>query len=136
MQQIHKWLVDVNVDDTKKAYAQGVEQCDCLECMYFAEAARTWPADVQAFFAQLGIDATQPSHLSVFSDGDELLYIGSYHVIGTLVEGEPSTLQSWNGSNTLQLQFLTLGFSQELSFVPAPFQKPVLQLNFEARIPR
>ncbi|WP_226528571.1 hypothetical protein [Metabacillus niabensis] len=38
------------------------------------------------------------------------LYIGSYHIVGKLVEGEHCTGSEWDETNTTRIQNFTFGF--------------------------
>lgn len=68
-------------------------------------------------------------------EGGLRLYIGSYHIVGKLVEGEYCKDSEWNDTNTAKVENFTFAFNKELMFVHDELWRPVLQLDFEARIP-
>ncbi|MFK4998439.1 hypothetical protein ACI2OX_17275 [Bacillus sp. N9] len=63
------------------------------------------------------------------------LYIGSYHIVGKLVEGEYCTNSEWNDTNTAKNKNFLFGFEKDIMFLHNDFPHPALQLDFEARIP-
>lgn len=132
-----KWLLEVDVDKTKEFYSKDIAWCDCLYCENFMEASKHINPPIMEVFTALGINPSKPSHLSEFGTiEDELrLYIGSYHIVGRLVEGEHCRDSDWNDSNTASIENFTFGFKEELTFVHDELLRPVLQLDFEARIP-
>ncbi|MGG0718164.1 hypothetical protein ABE096_11325 [Robertmurraya massiliosenegalensis] len=139
MKQIHlmKWTIEVDISRTKEFYGKEMELCNCLYCRNYMEACKHFDRDIVAMLASFGIDPAKPSHLSEFGevDGKQRLYIGCYHLVGSLVEGEYRTDSDWNDSNTANMKNFTFGFEKELMFVPNGFPRSVLQLGFEARIP-
>jgi hypothetical protein len=135
--RIANWLLEVDVEKTREFYNKGTEMCNCLYCNNFVEACKHWDASVASIFNSTGINPAMPGHLSVYStmeDGKHD-YIGNYHLVGTVLEGELCTTSNWKDTNTVQIKNFTFGFSTELDFVPKGFPTPVLQLEFVANIP-
>lgn len=62
-------------------------------------------------------------------------YIGSYHLVGKLLEGNATTSDNWNETNTIKIEKFTFAFTNELEFLPEDFPVPALQLDFEVDIP-
>ena len=134
---IEKWLVEVDRDKTEDFYNKDIEVCDCLYCKNYVEACKYLNTSVSDIFSKLGIQPTKPVHLSEFptEKAGTRLYIGDYHLVGRLVEGELCTSSNFNEMNTFQIENFTFGFSEDLEFVPDGFPTPVIQLSFEATIP-
>ncbi|RKL65747.1 hypothetical protein CR203_19045 [Salipaludibacillus neizhouensis] len=55
--------------------------------------------------------------------------------MGTLKEGTYSSTFNWNEVNTAKVGKFTFRFEKDVLFVHEDFPQPVLQLEFEARIP-
>jgi hypothetical protein len=132
-----KWLLEVDVDKTKDFYSKEIELCSCLYCENYIEACKRIDPSIMAVLTMLGIIPSKPSHLSEFGEMEDglRLYIGSYHLVGNLIEGEYCRDSEWNDTNTASIKNFTFGFNKELLFAPDELQPPVLQLDFEARIP-
>ncbi|WP_019155215.1 hypothetical protein [Robertmurraya massiliosenegalensis] len=139
MKQIHfmKWKLEVDIDKTKEIYGGEMELCHCLYCQNYMDACKHIDRELLGLFDMLGIDPAKPSHLSEFGEVEkgQRLYIGSYHLVARLMEGEYCTDSDWNKLNTAEMRNFTFAFEKELMFVPNGFPEPVVQLGFEARIP-
>jgi len=139
VKKIHlmKWVLEVDLQQTKEFYLKDLEMCSCLYCENYMEACRQIDSSTMEVFTMLGITPSKPSHLSEFGENEDglRLYIGSYHVVGKLVEGEYCRDSEWNDTNTASMKNFTFGFKKELLFAPNELKTPVLQLDFEARIP-
>lgn len=135
--RIENWLLEVDIDMTQKFYEKEIEVCECLYCRNFIEAIKQLDSSVMTLFSRLGFNLAKPGHLSDYQVVQEgtLMYIGNYHLVGKLLEGELCKQSSWTNSNTTQIQNFTIGFSKDLEFVPEEFPNPVLQLDFVAIIP-
>lgn len=135
--KLMKWLLEVDVNKTKEFYSKNIELCNCLYCENYMEACKHIDPAIIKLFTMLGINTLQPSHLSEFGEIQDglRLYIGSYHIVGKLVEGEYCTDADWNDTNTAKIENFTFGLGKELMFVHDELLRPVLQLEFEARIP-
>lgn len=122
MKQIRmlKWLLEVDVVKTKEFYSKEIELCHCLYCENYMEAFRRFDSSITEVFTMLGINPSKPSHLSEFGEMEDglRLYIGSYHLVGKLVEGEYCRDSEWNDTNTASIENLTFGFKKELLFAP------------------
>ncbi|WP_077620299.1 hypothetical protein [Bacillus sinesaloumensis] len=139
MERIHlmKWLLDVDLTKTRDFYSKEIDLCNCLYCQNYYEACKHLESSVMDPFKTLGMNPLTPSHLSEFGEveGGFRLYTGSYHIVGTIVDGELCTDSDWNDTNTATLENFTFGFKKELQFVHDEMPLPVLQMDFEARIP-
>lgn len=135
--ELLKWMLEINLDKTRDLFCKNIETCHCLYCENYIEASKFFEPAVMEVFHALGINASKPSHLSEFGEIENglYLYMGSYHLVGKLIEGEYCTDSKWKDNNTARVENFTFGFNQELTFVHDDFPKPVLQLDFEARIP-
>jgi len=139
MKQIRllKWLLEVDINKTKEFYSKDRHLCDCIYCGNYVEVSKTISSPLLEIFETLGIDPTKPSHVDEFGemDGGLRLYIGHYHVVGKIIEGEYCTDSDWNETNTAELENYRFGFQKDLLFVPDDIPTPVLQLEFETRLP-
>lgn len=135
--RIATWLLEVDIDKTREFYNKGINVCSCLDCKNFVVACKHLNPSIANLFNELGINPAMPAHLSQFPTEDTLekLYIGIYHLIGKVLEGELSTSSNWNETNTIEIKNFIIGFSDDLEFVPGGFPNPVLQIDFEAKIP-
>ncbi|MEW9052495.1 MAG: hypothetical protein AB2392_15145 [Neobacillus sp.] len=135
--RLMNWVVEVDVKQTKDFYTNNMDQCDCLFCENYMEACKHLDPPLLKVFTTLGINPSKPSHLSEFGEvRDGLrLYVGSYHLVGKLVQGEYCTDSKWNDTTTAKLQNFTFAFGKDVKFLHDEFPHPVLQLDFEAQIP-
>jgi len=135
--KFNNWLLEVDLHKTKEFYRKEVELCNCIYCENYIKVCKQLGKPLMDVFATFGINPTKPSHLSEFgAEEDGLrLYIGSYHFVGKLINGVYCSDSNWNAGNTVKVENFTFGFSEELQFVHKELEHPVLQLDFEARIP-
>lgn len=113
-----KWLLEVDLNKTREFYSKDIELCDCLFCENYMTACMYSDPSVIGLFNVLGINPAKPSHLSEFGEMEDglRLYIGSYHIVGKLIEGEYSEDSDWNDTNTARIKNVTFGFKKELLF--------------------
>ena len=135
--RIGKWLLEVYIDKTREFYNKDTEVCNCLYCKNYVEAYKYLKTSVSDIFNKLGIHPAKPANLSEFptEEAGTRLYIGNYHLVGRVLEGELCTFSNFNEMNTFEIENFTFGFSEDLEFVPEGFPPPVLQLSFNANIP-
>lgn len=91
--RIATWLLEVDIDKTREFYNKGINVCSCLECKKNVVACNHLDPSIAKLFNELGINPAMPAHLSQFPTEEtmEKLYIGIYHLIGKVFEGELST---------------------------------------------
>lgn len=135
--RIGKSLVEVDLAKTREFYSKDIEVCNCLYCKNYIEASKVLATSVSEIFNKLGVLPTKPAELSDFpaEEAGARLYIGDYHLVGRVLEGELCTSSNFNELNTFKVENFTFGFSEDLAYVPEGFPTPVLQLNFVANIP-
>lgn len=135
--RLMNWDLEVDINKTKEYYNKDIELCHCSYCENYMEACKVMDSSILEFITSLGINSLKPIHLSEFGEVEEKvhLYMGCYHIVGVLIEGEYCTDSDWNETNTAKIGNFTLGFNKELMFVQDDYPRPVLQLDFEARIP-
>ncbi|MDQ0232456.1 hypothetical protein [Metabacillus malikii] len=131
------WILEVDINKTEEFYNKNIDLCNCLYCKNYMEACKYFNHSILKVFNMLRIIPSKPSHLSEFGevDGGLCLYAGSYHVVGKLIEGVYCTNSDWNETNTARIENFTIGFPKELEFVHNELPQPMLQIDFEARIP-
>ncbi|MGE7771401.1 hypothetical protein ACQKMK_12775 [Viridibacillus arvi] len=142
MQQIRigKWLLEVDIDRTREFYNKDIEICNCLYCKNYVEASGYLKTSVSDVFNNFGIHPAKPAQLSEFptEEAGTRLYVGDYHLVGRVLEGELCTSSNFKEMNTIEIENFVFGFSddsEDLEFVPEGFPAPVLQINFSANIP-
>ncbi|MFC0189428.1 hypothetical protein ACFFJY_14080 [Fictibacillus aquaticus] len=135
--QIENWLLEIDILRTREFYKNGLEVCNCLYCNNYIAASKSFDSSVVSLFHSLGITSSFPAHLSEFPATEEgmRMYIGVYHAVGRVLNGELCATSNWTEKSTFQIDNFTFGFSDETEFVPEGLPSPVLQLKFEAHIP-
>lgn len=134
--KLAKWAIDVNAEKTWRFNQQELEVCGCLYCENFSVMMSRKSPVLRDALKELGIDAARPNHVSYFPREDgHYLAIGNYHISGTLVEGEWSTMEDWNETNTAYIDGMQIGFSKEMELLPDDFPPPAVQVNFEFMMP-
>jgi hypothetical protein len=135
--RIGKWLIEADIDKTREFYNKDISVCNCLYCKNYVEACKNLMTSGSDVFTKLGINPAKPAHLSEFpsEEARTRLYLGHYHLVGRVLEGELCTDTTFNEKNTIEIDNFTVGFSEDLEFVPVGFSNPVLQLSFDAKIP-
>ena len=134
--KINDWILEIDVEETKKQYLKKWDLCDCLYCLNFYEAMKSRSEIELQFFNRLGINPSQCNHLSHFDPQENGLhfYIGCYHIVGKVSHKTP--LEIINSDDAIEISNnLHIGFSNDLEFVPGGFTRPVLQLDFEIEVP-
>ena len=137
MIKIAKWLLEVDIEQTREFYRKDIEMCTCLNCRNYVKATQTLNASIISIFNSLGIDPAKPGQLSDFPAIEEVMheYIGSYRFFGKVIDGELCSNENWNDNNTVQIENFTFGFSNEREFLLDDFPQPVVQLEFIALMP-
>ncbi|WHY69617.1 hypothetical protein [Neobacillus sp. SuZ13] len=135
--RIEKWLIEADIDKTREFYSKDIPVCNCLYCKNYVEACKKLRLSVSIVFTKLGINPAKPAHLSEFpaEEARTRLYLGHYHLVGRVLQGELCTDTNFNEKNTIEIDNFTVGFSDNLEFVPEGFPNHVLQLSFDASIP-
>ncbi|MED3854183.1 hypothetical protein P4607_22685 [Priestia megaterium] len=134
--KINDWILEIDVEETKKQDLKKWDLCDCLYCLNFYEAMKSRSEIELQFFNRLGINPSQCNHLSHFDPQENGLYfyIGCYHMVGKVSNKTP--LEIINSDGPIEISNnLHIGFSNDLEFVPGGFTRPVLQLDFEIEVP-
>ncbi|MCF6795732.1 hypothetical protein [Priestia megaterium] len=134
--KINDWILEIDVEETKKQYLKKWALCDCLYCLNFYEAMKSRSEIELQFFNRLGINPSQCNHLSHFDPQENGLYfyIGCYHMVGKVSNKTPLEIINSDGAIEISNN-LHIGFSNDLEFVPGGFTRPVLQLDFEIEVP-
>lgn len=99
--------------------SKDIEVCNCLYCKNYVEEFKFLKTSVSDIFNKLGIIPTKPAHLSEFptEKAGTRLYIGDYHLVGRVLEGEMCTSSNFNEMNTFKIENFTFGFPKSLEFV-------------------
>jgi len=85
---------------------------------------------ISDIFNELSILLEKPAHLSDFSYEEvwTRIYMGDYHFVGRVLEGELCTVSNFNEMNTIHVENFTLSLTEG-------FPSLVLQSNFESSMP-
>lgn len=127
--KINEWILEIDVEETKKQYLKKWDLCDCLYCLNFYEAMKSRSEIELQFFNRLGINPSQCNHLSHFDPQENGLhfYIGCYHMVGEVSNKTP--LEIINSEGAIEINNnLHISFSNDLEFVPADLPDPYFNL--------
>lgn len=115
---LYKWSIEADVNQTKELYRENIEACECLYCKNYMVMCKRLDSSIIDVFNLLGIQPSLPSNLSEFGKMEDglHLYMGSYPIVGRIIEGEYCTDSSWNEKNTIAMENFTIGFSKDLLF--------------------
>jgi hypothetical protein len=131
--QWNGWLLDVDVEATKRAYldAPAIDLC-CQDCQNYGALARAFSGDLLAFFEQFGIDPAKEAEVYTFWQNTAGLhyYGGFYHLVGS-IRKRPEPLAYHNVTKQFQASF-----TEDVHLVPDDFPRPVLQMEIMAVLPR
>jgi hypothetical protein len=122
----------VDVDATRDWYAARGEiagGCHCAYCRNFAAAIETFPQDVRALLASMGVDIRKPREIMEWGAGAGGLYPyeGIYHLAGTAPAGScPSAVLA---------EGITAYFDEDCDLLPEDFPRPCFQLNVTMKLP-
>lgn len=96
------WVADVDVDATRKAYAQGGQgasaECGCDECANFIaarDAGYIYPVEVATLLSEMGVDLTRESEVYVDGRADRgsIVYSGWFNIAGELLGGDDEPVE-------------------------------------------
>lgn len=123
--KIKEWVLEIDVERTRKFYQdyhQITDDCECLYCKNFVAAVEKLPVEVIEFFDRLGIDPSKEGEVSEYcenADGTHL-YGCFYHIVGRLISGP----DCWRKSdeeighltdNLMEISGFTFGFTYGIS---------------------
>lgn len=130
--QCGNWLLDVDVEATRRAYldAPAIDLC-CLDCQNYGAVTRTFSGDLLAFFQQFGIDPAKEAEVYPFyQDHAGMHYYGGfYHLVGSIRKG----LESQEYYQVAER--FRVSFTEDAHLVPDNFPRPVLQMEILAVLP-
>lgn len=127
--RVHDWLLRVDLEATKQAYAQKADCCLCAECQNFRYVTEQMSEGIIKSAATLGIDLLNPCRISAFEvEGDNIMYAGHYCVQGEIIEGE---LDAWDivvGDHCFSLM--------NEGDITKPFNGKTFEIAFEVVLPK
>ena len=128
--QIAEWTLLIDILKTKDVYEKIKFRNDIVEWLNYMEACSFKDSRVLAFFDNLGIDILKPSHLSYYpvEEGTMMMYTGSYHLCGEIVEGE---MDGWD----LIIAGHCFSLTQEHDAIPQEMSGNILEISFEVILP-
>lgn len=132
MEQIHigEWTLSVDVLKTKALYEGLAHRNEIIPWLNYIEVSSFADMEVHAFFDLLGIEMQKPSQLSYHEveGGSMLMYTGSYHLYGDLVEGE---IDGWD----VVIGGYCFSLTQDMEAVPAGMSGNIVEISFEVVLP-
>ncbi|MDQ3929314.1 MAG: hypothetical protein M3328_09220 [Chloroflexota bacterium] len=136
--EVLDWVIEVDVDATRAAYnALPAISCTCLYCRNYVAASSHLAPEFLHLCDTLGLDpvkAAEVYELCRNRDGTHL-YGGFYHLVARILQGADSSLAPAGRAYARLAEHYAAGFTEDVVLVPAGFPEPVLQLEFDARIP-
>ena len=127
--QTEKWVVAIQYEETKMAFALNGYRCQSEECYNFVKASAGIEPIVLTFAEKLGIDLSKPSQLNSHRlDGNMVMYTGQYHIIGEIVEGELNGWDTVVGEHCFSL-------TDEFTHIPPMMPEPIIEISFEVVLP-
>jgi len=151
----NRWQFRANREATVVAYSQlaqgSAADCGCGDCLNWIEYRETiFPAEVLAFFEEVGIDVSKELEVSEYEGGavesNRNKYLGEYVFVGEVISGPDPYIPFIGGGEgvSIQLEEVAPGFKLGLSAnnkwtppLPESFaaQRLVILL-FEVDVPR
>jgi hypothetical protein len=124
----------VDVEGTRAYYAAHPlpwVTCGCAGCRNFVRAARLLPPEVQAFFAQLGLDPEKPAECSHDTGTPETVSTDAwYHLRGTIQAGDmpPGSYEIFSAWLPVA-EGIRAAFKTACDLLPEDFSQPCFQMN-------
>ena len=136
--QLTNWIIDIDPEKTKEYYDSITveEGCDCIYCRNYIKGCETLSSEVLEFYKMLGIDPKKEGEFMEFEmDLDNHLYMGFYHLVGSIVKRPSDEMKKWDDLNIIEVDKVKFMFNDDLNLVPKKFPVPVIQLEFEVMLP-
>ena len=145
------YTLDVDVERTRAFYAREdvkttSQQCTCAGCQNFDKAILKMPAAVTDFLESLGLDPRKPAEafdvMGGLAEDGKVLYNGFYHLCGVRLQGEDAWVKTAKDMKHLDGDRMyavdgdfKVSFEEEVCLLHEAFPTPVLQMEFDARLP-
>ena len=145
------YTLDVDVERTRAFYAREdvkttSEQCTCAGCQNYDKAILKMPAAVTDFLESLGLDPRKPAEafdvMGGLAEDGKVLYNGFYHLSGVRLQGEDAWVKTAKDMKHLDGDRMyavdgdfKVSFEEEVCLLHEAFPTPVLQMEFDARLP-
>ncbi len=145
------YTLDVDVERTRAFYARGdvkttSQQCTCAGCQNYDKAILKMPAAVTDFLESLGLDPRKPAEafdvMGGLAEDGKVLYNGFYHLCGVRLQGEDAWVKTAKDMKHLDGDRMyavdgdfKVSFEEEVCLLHEAFPTPVLQMEFDARLP-
>ena len=145
------YTLDVDVERTRAFYAREdvkttSEQCTCAGCQNYDKAILKMPAAVTDFLESLGLDPRKPAEafdvMGGLAEDGKVLYNGFYHLCGVRLQGEDAWVETAKDMKHLDGDRMyavdgdfKVSFEEEVCLLHEAFPTPVLQMEFDARLP-
>ena len=143
----NNYTVDIDIEKTKETYRSLTyltERCSCDGCLNFEKAIDQLPVKVRTFFDEIGVDLKKAAECYIIFNNDDgsLLYGGFCHLCGRLIQGESAWVRIsdnhsyYNPDLSYHItENFSVSFQEECCMMEAPFNPPILQLEFQATMP-
>jgi hypothetical protein len=145
------YVLDIDVDRTRAFYAREdvkttSEKCSCAGCQNFDKAILEAPAAVLTFLESLGIDPRKPAEafdvMGGLDENGQVLYNGFYHICGVRLQGGDAWVETAKDMKHLDgdrmyavAPAFKVSFEEQVLLLHEAFPTPVLQMEFDARLP-
>lgn len=145
------YTLDVDVERTRAFYARGdvkttSQQCTCAGCQNYDKAILEMPSTVTDFLESLGLDPRKPAEafdvMGGLAEDGKVLYNGFYHLCGVRLRGEDAWVKTAKDMKHLDGDRMyavdgdfKVSFEEEICLLHEAFPTPVLQMEFDARLP-
>jgi len=128
--RVGKYLLDTEPETVRQWMANHETQnsCDCAYCRNFEATAKTFPAEIQAFFEPLGLDLLKPREVAENGKDEDgrRWYTAWYHLPGKILE---------NGEEIALTEECFCHFQNYCYRLPEGFPRPSFQLNMDICLP-
>ena len=145
------YTLDVDVERTRAFYARGdvkttSQQCTCAGCQNYDKAILEMPSTVTDCLESLGLDPRKPAEafdvMGGLAEDGKVLYNGFYHLCGVRLRGEDAWVKTAKDMKHLDGDRMyavdgdfKVSFEEEICLLHEAFPTPVLQMEFDARLP-
>jgi hypothetical protein len=137
---ISGYHLEIDPNETSKAYSYQLASCDCAYCRNFYAASSSIPRGLAEFLDSLGADSLNPVYISEICanpDGSHF-YSLFYDVIGRIISMPVSSEGSTHISNAVSLDGIPESITARIAkepYAPGHFPPPAIEFEFFLNLP-